>query len=122
MPNALAVANVAHHTLKSLEGAYVDIKRMTYGQKLERQGMIKVNFEMSKGRKDDMKGQMEMANRIATYYEFKNCIVDHNLTDDQDNKLDLSNPFVIDSLDPRIGEEINGLINDMNNFEDDEGN
>ena len=122
MPNALAVANVVRHTLKSLEGAYVDIKRMTYGQKLERQGMIKVNFEMSKGRKDDMRGQMEMANRIATYYEFKNCIVDHNLTDDQDNKLDLSNPFVIDGLDPRIGEEINGLINDMNNFEDDKGN
>ena len=122
MPNALAVANVARHNLKSLEGAYVDIKRMTYGQKLERQGMIKVSFEMNKGRKDDMKGQMEMANRIATYYEFKHCIVDHNLTDDQDNKLDLSNQFVIDSLDPRVGEEINGFINDMNNFEDDKGN
>ena len=122
MPNALAIANTEHKDLKSLPGGFVDIKRMTYGQKLERQGMIRIQFGMSRQRQSDVKGEMEMANKIATQFEFKNCIVDHNLTDENDNKLDLSNPVVIDNLDPRVGEEINTLISEINNFEEDSGN
>ena len=122
MPNALAIANTEHKDLKSLPGGFVVIKRMTYGQKLERQGMIRIQFGMSRQRQSDVKGEMEMANKIATQFEFKNCIVDHNLTDENDNKLDLSNPVVIDNLDPRVGEEINTLISEINNFEEDSGN
>lgn len=122
MPNALATTNVTEYDLKTLEGGKVNLKRMTYGQKLERQGMIKVQFGGGNRRNSDFKGELEMANRIATYYEFQHCIVSHNLTGENDVLLDLSAPGIIDQLDPRIGEEISNLISELNNFEDDQGN
>lgn len=122
MPNALATANAVRHDLKTLDGGFIVIKRLTYGQKLERQGMIKVQFSNQNSGKKDFKGELEMANRIATYYEFTHCIVEHNLTGANDVPLDLTNPAIIDQLDPRIGEEISSLISDLNNFEDDEKN
>ena len=121
MPNALAIANVTRHNLKSLPEAWVEIKRMTFGQKLERQGMTKLNFELNKASKD-LKGEMDMANKIAVAFEFKNCIVAHNLTDENDVTLNLAEISIISLLDPRVGEEINSLISDINNFEEDSGN
>lgn len=125
MPNALASVGTVTRQLSTLEGGEVTLKRMTYGQKLERQGMVKIHFGGGgdrRSRNADFKGELEMANRMVTYFEFKHCIVDHNLTDGFDVKLNLADPNVIDLLDPRIGEEIESLISELNNFEDDEKN
>lgn len=107
--------------LKSLPGAYVELRRMSYGQKLARQDLIRLSVEMGKGK--DMKGEMAMANKLATKMDFANCIAAHNLEKDDNGTLFNFNTDSLDMLDPRVGEEIDKYINQMNNFEDtDEGN
>jgi hypothetical protein len=51
-------------------------------------------------------------------------VVDHNLEDADGRKLDFRNLADFDNLDPRIGEEIGKLLDELNNFEDedDQGN
>jgi hypothetical protein len=105
--------------LKSLPGGYVTLRRLSYGQILERRAMTAgMKVRASKGK--DFEGELQTMNERVTLFEFQNCVVDHNLTDAQENKLDLHNPLGVKSLDPRVGQEIEGLFNDLNNFEDDE--
>lgn len=105
--------------LKSVAGGSVTLRRMTYGQKLARQEQaVKMTMEQKKGRSStDSKMSMDMLQHAATVFDFRACIVDHNLEDENGQKLNLTQVHQIDSLDPRIGEEIAILINDMNNFE-----
>lgn len=107
--------------LKTCPGGFVVLRRLTYGQKLARSEHVgKLTVEMKTKRKGGTTGVMDMMQRASTLYDFKMCIVDHNLEDENGIKLDLTNPQAIDSLDPRIGEEISSLIDDLNNFEEDE--
>lgn len=111
--------------LKTCPGAYVILRRLSYGQKLQRsQQAAKMGMDLSK--KKSAHVSMDMLNREAAYFDFKLCVMDHNLEDENGGKLDLSSPGDVDRLDPKIGEEISSLIDKMNNFEedldDDQGN
>lgn len=121
MPFAGVSTTTERIELKTLQGAFVELRRMSYGEKLARQDMIKLSLDMGKGK--DLKGEMAMANKHATHLDFMNCIVHHNLEKDENGTLfnfkDF-NDFI--NLDPRVGEEIDKHISEMNNFEDsDEG-
>ena len=121
MPFAGVSTATEHFDLKTVEGGFVELRRMTYGEKLARQDMVKLSLEMGKGK--DIKGEMAMANKMVTHSDFMNCIIEHNLEKDKNgtpfNFRDY-NDFI--RLDPRVGEEIDRLINSMNNFEEsDEG-
>ncbi len=121
MPFAGVSTATEHFDLKTVEGGFVELRRMTYGEKLTRQDMVKLSLEMGKGK--DIKGEMAMANKMVTHSDFMNCIIAHNLEKDENgtpfNFRDY-NDFI--RLDPRVGEEIDKLINSMNNFEEsDEG-
>ncbi len=123
MPFAGVGTETERHELKSLPGAFVVLRRMTFGEKLTRQDLIKLSLEMG-GKSKDIKGEMAMANKKATQMDFANCIVDHNLEKDENGtRFNFSNFDEFSSLHPRVGEEIDKLINAMNNFEDtEEGN
>lgn len=112
--------------LDSVEGGYVVLKRMTYGQKLYRQQSATNQTVRSqgKGRSATTEMDIDLLARKVAEYEFAHCIVDHNLDDENDNKFDFNKPDTIDKLDPRIGDEISKLIGNMNNFDEDdeEGN
>lgn len=121
MPKAIAGMQSTRFELKSCPGGFVELKPMTYGQKMSRQGMSRLELNMGKAKGQDITGVMELANRKATYFEYKNCIVGHNLEKDDDGTpFNFANELDVDILDPRVGEEISTLINDMNNFENDE--
>jgi hypothetical protein len=115
------VNNTERFELKTCPGGFVVLRRMSYGQKLTRQGMTsKMKVSASKGK--DFQGELDMMQKQVSYYEFANCIADHNLEDDQDRKLDFRQPSNVDSLEGKIGEEIDTYISKMNNFEEsDEG-
>jgi hypothetical protein len=115
----ISLGDTERHELKSCPGGYVVLKRMTYGESLERRTMMKLQFTTRKGQKN-LEGELAMANRRVQMYEFQHCIVEHNLTDNMERPLNLNDPVVLNVLDPRIGQEIESLISDMNNFEDDE--
>jgi len=108
--------------LKSLEGGYVVIRRMTYGEYLQRQQMTS-NMKISNNRESDYAGIMELVNKNAIAYEFANCITDHNLEDEKGEKLNFAKPGQVDRLPAKLGNEINTLINKLNAFEEaEEGN
>lgn len=120
MPKAVVTVNDTEtFKLKSLEGGEVTLRRMTYGQKLSRQqNAVKTTVEQQKGSRSS-KMNLDMLQHAATIFDFRACIVDHNLEDEAGQKLNLTNPVHIDRLDPRVGEEIAKYIDQMNNFEDD---
>jgi len=137
---ATASAETIHHDLKSLPGAWVEARRLTYGEKIARRAMVsgmKIKMQDRKKKKDDTtEGEMNLVNEMATLFDFQKCIMDHNLeaeitgpqavTDGEippeTRLLDLTQPADIKKLDPRVGEEIDTWLSELNNFdEDDEG-
>jgi hypothetical protein len=63
---------------------------------------------------DVMRQVMEVMNVAIMEYEFKNCIVNHNLEDDNGVLLDFSSSMALHNLDPKIGAEINRYIDELN--------
>ena len=105
------------HDLKSLEGAFVELRSMTYGEWLHRRDMATKMAIEGDPRKKDSKVTIDAIQTETTFYEFSKCVVDHNLTDKQDNPLDLSTKKDFTQLHPKIGEEISALITEMNVWE-----
>jgi len=99
---------------------YVMIRRAPYGDKLDRRAATgKMTVKARKGQKD-VESVIDAFNKEAQLKQFAACIVDHNLTDKAGTKLDFTNPAHVLALDPRVGEEIESYIDEINNFEDDE--
>lgn len=120
MPIAVVTSEVETHELKSLPpDGYVTIRAMTYGQKLERQALTSTMKMRGQGKKD-FEAEMQMTNEKVSLLAFKYCVVDHNLTDENEQPLDLSNPIAVRRIRGKVGEEIETLIDKLNNFEDDE--
>jgi hypothetical protein len=120
MPRATANVNETEkHELKTCPDGWIEVRRLTYGEKLERRAMTSgMTVEAGKGK--DFKGEMQLVNEQATLYDFQRCIVDHNLEDENGNKLKLGSIVDIKRLDPRIGEEIDEYLGKLNNFDEDE--
>lgn len=113
MPQATVDVNeTKKFDLKSLPEGYVVLRRMPYGAWLHRQEMA-MNMKFT-----DQSADVSMANHKVTEYEFKECVVDHNLTDANDEPLDFRKPKTIDSLSPVIGNEIGRYIAEMHEFEE----
>lgn len=123
MPVAVRNNDTDKFDLKTLSGAFVVLRKMSYGQILQRRALMKLTFT-SQGKNKPAEGEIAMANKAVNLYEFRNCVVEHNLERVEGTLLDLSNPNDVEALEPKVGQEIEKLIEDMNNFEgdDDEGN
>jgi len=120
MPRAtIDLEETEEFQLKTCPGGFVKLRRMSYGQTLDRRALMKLSISTTKGSKT-LEGEMAMANQKIQIFEFRHCIVDHNLEDEDGQKLNLGDPVVLAKLDPRIGAEVESKISDMNNFEDDE--
>jgi hypothetical protein len=126
--NIMPVASVSdiptRFELKTLPGGFVTIRRMTYGEKLD---------SLEKSSKQEMTGdqrtksvKVDLKNLIRRKQEldFSRCIVDHNLTwmnGDYEVSFDFKNDNTsFDRLDPRIAEEIDGYISNINNYDEDD--
>jgi hypothetical protein len=121
MPKATVnIDDQTRHELKTLEGGFVVLRKLTYGQSLQRQSMLSMRMirDAESKRKGETKGEMNLANIDVTTFDFTHCIVDHNLEDENGAKLDLRSPVVFARLDPRVGQEIDTLIQKQNSFDD----
>jgi hypothetical protein len=118
MPRATVnVEETEHVELKSLPGGYVTLRRLSYGQLLHRRAMASSMRMEAQGK--NFAAEMQMVNESVTVYEFANCIIEHNLEDENGKTLNFKNAADIRRLDPRIGEEIDQHISKLNNFEED---
>lgn len=105
--------------LKSAEGAYVMLKPLPYGQLIERRDKAsRMSMVTDRGSRDQTKMDIDMMQAQSRMFEFSNCIIDHNLSDDAGNKLNFSIPSTLNLLDPKVGQEIEQLIDDLNQLEE----
>src|SRR5688500_4607942 len=120
MPRATVDINsVERFELKTCPEGFVVLRRLSFGQVMERRMFTKLEINTG-GKGKDLQGELAMANRRVTEFEFKTCIVEHNLEDESGRTLDLSTARDFNKLDPMVGQEIEKLISDMNNFEDED--
>jgi len=121
MPLAIANQNTEKFDLKTLPGAFIELRRMSYGEKMHRSGLMSGLKVKGSNRSKDFEGELMLANQRVTEYEFAVCIVGHNLEkDDKGTLLDFKNKFDLGMLDGKVGEEIGVLLNKVNLF-DEEG-
>ena len=117
MPKAIVSQDTVRKELKTCPGGYVELRQLPFGQMLTRRDKAsRMIQEIHPGMKatDVQRVQMQVMHQWSNQYDFKHCIVDHNLEDDQGNKLDFGNPMTLDVLDPKIGAEIENYIVEMN--------
>lgn len=133
MPQATVKATAKRFELKSAPpDGFVKLKRLSFGQKLERMEMATkqvIHNDDQKGNRaqrrsgnnqENMSVDIRMMQRIVTEYEFKHCVVEHNLTHENGQALNFKDSATVDLLDPKIGEEISEYIAELNNFEGEE--
>jgi len=128
MPNATVDPNeTTRRDLKSLEGAWIEVRPLPYGMVLQRRDKasrmyMEANPQVSRKQatKELARFEIETMNEWATLFDYKYCIVDHNLEDAQGNKLDLGSPMVLKLLNPKVGTELDTIISDLNDLEEDE--
>lgn len=118
VPRATVTQTTQRFDLKSCQDGFVVIRRMTYGEKLNRQDDM-MNMQTTADPKDKEMRIQILAKKVALQ-DFANLVVEHNLTDENDMPLNFKNPAHVNLLDPRIGDEIGRYIDQINNFEEDE--
>ena len=131
MPKATVSQDTIRKNLLSCEGGYVDLRTLSFHEMNTRQEMAarmyqETSVSTGKKQKRDQKvrGYFEIMNVAVTEYEFRNCIVGHNLEDDNGELIDFTLPMQAWRLDPKVGQEIANYIDDLNQFdaeEDEEG-
>jgi hypothetical protein len=123
MPKATVSQDVVRKDLKSCPDGWVELRQLPFGQMLTRRDKASrlVQEARPNAKQNDMvRVQFEILHEWSNQYDFKHCIVDHNLEDDEGQKLDFGNPMTLQVLDPKIGAEIEGYITEMNQEEFDE--
>lgn len=110
MPKATVSQETLKKDLKSCEGGFVTLKQLPFGLLLERRDNAS---KLSMHGKDD-KVDIALMQRWSRQFEFVHCITDHNLEDDNGVKLDFNNEMSIYALDPKIGQEIEKYLDELN--------
>jgi len=120
MPVATRKIETEKHDLKTLPGAWVELRQLSYDEMLERRdGATQILMERGIKNTDSQQMNVKVLNRWSNQYSFPRCIVDHNLTDEQNIPLDFNKPErVFPMLDPRVGAEIEALIDKLNQEDD----
>ena len=119
MPRATVDASsTTKFDLKSLPEAYVIMRKQTYGERQRRADIVtRVTMQAAdtRGTPDIM--HMDMRNLDVTLFDYRTSIIEHNLEDTQGRTLDFKRTEDLENLDPQVGDEIEGLIRDMNRFD-----
>jgi hypothetical protein len=119
MPRATISTEATRYDLKSLPGGWVDLRRMSYGERLHRQDIAMTMQLQGDDRRRQQGARMEIkqAQTAVASFELSTCIVAHNLERADGTPMNFKSPMDIDQLDGMIGEEIGALIEEMHNWE-----
>lgn len=117
MPKAVVdFSDTERHDLKTLPGGFVVLRRLSFGQKLQRQQMA-VQMNM-RGQGKNAEASLVQETTKVSAFEFAHCVVEHNLEDLDGRTLNFQNVADVVKLHPMVGEEVDALINGMNNYEE----
>lgn len=128
MPVGTVSQEPVREELKSLPpDGFVTLRQLPYWDVLERrdQGSRAVMEQSArepgkKAQDSDTKMVIETYQTWERHYTFKNCIVDHNITDTNGVLLDFTKPQTLRMLAPHVGVEIEKLIDKLNAEDDDD--
>lgn len=101
---------IKRYDLEEAPGAWVEIRRLTGGEKTERIDSS-LSYVPNPTGKDD--GEAHINQTKLRAYDFKTAITDHNLVH-QGRKLNFSDPKDVALIDPFISDEISDLIDEHN--------
>lgn len=111
---------------------YVMLRPLPYGMKLSRRSKATRMMMRSQptqpqdrrkaGQAQEQVFEVESMDEWAVAFDFQYCIGEHNLQDSAGNLIDFTQKtnLVIKMLDPKVGSEIERLIDNLNNAEDEE--
>jgi hypothetical protein len=124
MPRATVDSAGVRHDLKTCEGGYVLLRQLPFGMMLKRRDLAAKYMQEFTGTSvaDVNTITINILNEKSRQFDFANAILDHNLEDENGNKLDFGNSMALDVLDPRIAAEIETLIDKLNGTEFNEEN
>lgn len=122
MPIAIKnIEDAKRFELKTCEGGFVLLRHMSYGQIVQRRAMNTIALASSRGDKESFVGEMALGSVAINNFEFATCVTEHNLEKAEGVLFNFKNPVDLQLLDPRIGQEIEGYISEMNSYEASEG-
>lgn len=131
MPKGTVSQETIHRNLKSAPpDGFVELRTLSFHEMQTRADIVsrmyqedKVGNLKKKGKRSDeevVRGYFEIMNVAVTEFEFRNCIVNHNLEDENGNLIDFTRPMQAWRLDPKIGAEIGRYIDELNQESEDE--
>lgn len=118
-------------TIEGDEDGYVMLRPLPYGEKGKIRDKSTKMFmrtatqkrergKMRTTREEDAVMEFETATELQNHLQFAYCIGEHNLLDHAHNLIDFTNPMSLKLLDPKVGSELEILIDDLNLGEDEE--
>jgi hypothetical protein len=118
MPKATTSKKPQRFELKSCPpDGFVDLRRMTHGERLHRQDIAMDISMQSDQRNKTAEMNITPTQTLVVQFEFSSCIVGHNLELDDGSLIDFKNPEQFASLDGRVGEEISAHIETLHDWE-----
>jgi hypothetical protein len=116
MPDATVTTEPVRRELKSAPpDGYVDLLQLPYYDMLERRdGAARLYAQATEEGEMDGKLFMESMQQWSRSYEFRHCIVGHNLTNKDGSPLDFSKSETLRTLNPSVGHEIEQYIDELN--------
>jgi hypothetical protein len=102
------------------EQGFVDIRRLSYGEKMAKRAFNSKMTVKSKRGSKDAESIIDTFNERSDLFDFANAIVHHNLQDKDGRLLNFRNEQDVKKLAGQVAEEIQTAIDKLNNFEDDE--
>jgi hypothetical protein len=123
MPRAVVTTETTDKILlKSCPDGYIVLRALSYGEYLARQEMA-MKMSIAGGEAKSLENiDFAVLQKKVAEFEFSRCVVDHNLDDENDKKLDFTRPGTLDRLDPKVGQEVAQHIEKLIQFEEDLGN
>lgn len=109
------------------EAGYVMLRPLPYGMKLSRRSKATKMMMRSapatsrkQAQNQEQVFELESMDEWAMHFDFSYCIGDHNLFSAPNQKIDFTKAMSLKLLDPKVGSEIEQLIDSLNNDEDEE--
>lgn len=122
MPFAGVEDDPIRYDLKTVPGGYVKLKRLSYGDKMRRlEKTMKQSMVQKKGQKEQ-RVDVDLTITQAKISDFNKCVVEHNLTyirNGQEVPLNFQGSDILDLINGRVAEEIDGYIDELNSYEED---
>jgi hypothetical protein len=132
MPKATVDPELHYYDLQTCPGGFIKLRALSFhemqmrmdiaGRMYQEEKVAKVKNTRQRSEEEIVRGYFEIMNVAVTEFEFRNCVVEHNLyIDEAETQLiDFTKPMHTWKLDPKVGAEIAKYIGELTQIEEDD--